>query len=183
MLDVGIGSNLYTLIVPEEAKKRFYHSGELAALTGVSRDTLRHYEKKGVLARPHRSRSGYRLYPAEALKRVQLIRQAISIGFTLDELAQILRVRDKGGAPCQQVRHLTAAKLEDVETQLRDLLSMRDVLRNLLQDWDERLKETNAQHRAALLESLADGNLAIRKSSSLLITNRRRQKRERTIVK
>lgn len=182
MLDVGIGSNLYTFLVPKEAEKKYLRSGELAALIGVSRDTLRHYEKKGVLSPPSRSRAGYRLYPATAIKRVQLIRQAIHIGFTLDELAQILRVRDKGGAPCQQVRHLTAEKLAAVEIQLRDLLSMRDVLRNLLANWDERLQQTPAEDRAELLENLIENNLNLKQPSSLLTSHRRRQKKERTMT-
>jgi DNA-binding transcriptional MerR regulator len=75
-------------------------SGELADLAGVSRDTLRHYERKGVLPRPLRSQNSYRQYPPEALQRVQLVRRALSVGFTLDELAKVLKVRDGGGAPC-----------------------------------------------------------------------------------
>lgn len=183
MLDIGIGSNLYTLFVSKTAEKKYLRSGELATLAGVSRDTLRHYEKKGVLPRPERLPSGYRLYPAQALKRVQLIRQAISIGFTLDELAQILRVRDSGGAPCHQVRHLTAAKLEAVEMQLRDLLAMREVLRNLLKDWDERLQEMNVTERVGLLESLAESGLSVRHSSSLLTTTQRKLNKERISTK
>ena len=69
-------------------------SGKLADLAGVSRDTLRHYERKGVLPRALRSQNGYRQYPPEALQRVQLIRRALSVGFTLDELAKVLKVRD-----------------------------------------------------------------------------------------
>src|SRR5262249_8366802 len=105
------------------------------------------------------------------------------IGFTLDELAQILRVRDAGGAPCRQVRHLAAAKLEAVETRLRDLLAMREILRNLLQDWDERLQEVNATERVGLLESLAESRLNPRQPSSLLTTTQRKSKKERISTK
>ena len=96
-------------------------AGELARAAGVSTDTLRHYERKGVLARPRRSRNGYREYPPEALERVLLVRRALGVGFTLAELARILRVRDRGGAPCREVRELAAAKLAGVEEQLRAL--------------------------------------------------------------
>src|SRR4030095_8718876 len=96
-------------------------SGELADLAGVSRDTLRHYERKGVLRRPLRCHNSYRQYPPEALQRVQLVRQALSVGFTLDELAQVLKVRDAGGAPCEEVRRLATQKLVNVQDQLREL--------------------------------------------------------------
>jgi len=62
-------------------------SGELARICGISTDTLRHYERVGVLPRPKRTPGGYRQYPSEALKRVQLVRRALEIGFTLDDLA------------------------------------------------------------------------------------------------
>ena len=72
-------------------------SGQLADLAGVSRDTLRHYERKGVLPRALRGQNGYRQYAPEALQRVQLVRRALSVGFTLDELSKVLKVRDAGG--------------------------------------------------------------------------------------
>ncbi|HEY0406792.1 MAG TPA: heavy metal-responsive transcriptional regulator [Pyrinomonadaceae bacterium] len=135
--------------------KTSYRSGELAGLTGVSTDTLRHYERKGVLPRPRRSMNGYRVYPPETLERVRLVRRAISVGFTLDELARLLKEREKGGAPCRQARSLAATKLAEVETRLSELISVRDELRALLADWDARLAATNAGQRAGLLDALA----------------------------
>ena len=90
-------------------------AGELARRAGVSPDTVRHYERKGVIAPPPRGANGYRRYPAETLARVQLIRRALALGFTLDDLAGVLRTRDRGGIPCGRVRALAATKLEDVE--------------------------------------------------------------------
>ena len=111
-------------------KNEVFSSGELSRLAGVSSDTLRHYERKGVLERPRRSSNGYRRYPSDALQRVQLIRGALSVGFTLDELARILNVRDRGGAPCEEVRNLAVQKLANIETQLRDLmLTAQDLAR------------------------------------------------------
>ena len=129
-------------------------SGALARLAGVSTDTLRHYERIGVLARPPRSGGGYRLYPATALDRVLLVRRALSIGFTLQELVRILRVREGGGAPCRQVRELAAAKVEQLGKRITDLVKMRHHLETLLTNWDERLDRTPAGQRALLLESL-----------------------------
>jgi DNA-binding transcriptional MerR regulator len=129
-------------------------SGELADSAGVSRDTLRHYERKGVLARPLRGHNGYRKYPPEALQRVQLVRRALSVGFTLDELAKVLKVRDAGGAPCEEVRRIATQKLLDVQDQLRELTALRDDLQETLEDWDTRLAH-RAGKRANLLESLS----------------------------
>jgi DNA-binding transcriptional MerR regulator len=147
-------------------------SGELAGLAGVSRDTLRHYERKGVLARPLRGHNGYRQYPSEALQRVQLVRRALSVGFTLDELAGVLKVRDAGGAPCEQVRKLAAQKLVDVRDQLRELSKLRDALQDTLNDWDARLARRGAGKRASLLESLSTDRKSA-KSSPLSIKRKR----------
>lgn len=131
-----------------------YRSGELAKLTGVSTDTLRHYERKGVLPPPARAANGYRVYPAEALPRVRLIRRALAIGFTLEELDPILSMRDRGRAPCRNVRALAAAKLEALEEQIRDLALLRDELEEALRAWDVRLAATPEGTPAGLLEGL-----------------------------
>jgi DNA-binding transcriptional MerR regulator len=130
-------------------------SGELADLAGVSRDTLRHYERKGVLPRPLRSHNGYRQYPSEAVQREQLIRRALSVGFTLYELAKVLKIRDAGGAPCEEVRKLAAQKLVNLQDQLRELTALRDDLQKTLSDWDARLAQRAKGNRVNLLESLS----------------------------
>ena len=130
-------------------------SGELADLAGVSRDTLRHYERKGVLPRPRRSHNAYRQYPPEALQRVQLVRRALSVGFTLDELAKVLKVRDAGGAPCEEVRKLAAQKLLNVQDQLRELTKLRNDLQETIKEWDTRLARRAGGKRADLLQSLS----------------------------
>ena len=131
-------------------------SGALARTCGVSTDTLRHYERIGILSRPPRTSAGYRQYPPEAAARVQMVRRALGVGFTLDELARILRVRDRGGAPCRQVRSLAESKLHDVERQIADLSRLRDHLRVLLADWDQRLAGVPDGARAGLLEALSE---------------------------
>jgi DNA-binding transcriptional MerR regulator len=137
------------------SKKSYTRAGELARAAGVSTDTLRHYERKGVLAAPRRSANGYREYPPEAIARVLLIRRALGVGFTLDELALILRARERGGTPCRQVRALAAAKLAEIEARLRELVAVRGDLRATLDEWDARLAKTPGGERAHLLESLA----------------------------
>jgi DNA-binding transcriptional MerR regulator len=130
-------------------------SGDLARLVGVSPDTLRLYERKGLLPSPPRSANGYRLYPPEVIDRIRLIRAALSIGFTLDELTNILVMRDGEGVPCGHVRELAGAKLESLDRYIRQLAELRDQLKSILKQWDGALKKTPRGKRAGLLETLA----------------------------
>jgi DNA-binding transcriptional MerR regulator len=137
----------------DETPPRSLRSGQLARLAGLSTDTLRHYERKGLL-RPDRSSNGYRQYSATALERVRLVQRALSVGFTLDELARVLRIRDRGGAPCQEVRALAATKLKALEAQIRSLGLLRSELRALIDEWDSQLARTPKGARAHLLNHL-----------------------------
>ena len=157
----------------EDPKQEYLRSGALARLAGVSTDTLRHYERKGLLKKPRRSGNGYREYPASDLDRVRLVRSALGIGFTLEELARVLRVRDGGGSPCSQVRALAGTKLAEVETQLRELTMLRDELRGLLKNWDVVLAKKPPSERVGLLESLVPKpRLSLNRSSRFTKTSR-----------
>ena len=135
-------------------QKPYLRSGELAALAGISPDTLRHYERMKLLAAPRRSSGNYRLYPPEAVDRVRLIQRALAVGFSLPELAKILKVRDAGGAPCREAKRLLEQKLLQMDEQIGDLVAMRRHLRTVLADWDERLSHTSKGKPARLLETL-----------------------------
>jgi DNA-binding transcriptional MerR regulator len=130
-------------------------SGELARAAGVSVDTLRHYEKKGLLPAPQRGDNRYRLYPPAALRRVRLIQRALDMGFTLDDLGRVLRQRDAGGAPCGEVRAIAAKRLDELDSRIAALTALRDELRRLVQDWTERLATLPPGQRAGLLDALA----------------------------
>ena len=134
--------------------REYLRSGELAESTGVSTDTLRHYERLGVLPRPARTASGYRQYPPEAVARVLMVRQAVALGFSLAELARILRVRDRGGAPCRQVHALALEKLAQLDRQIAGLVALRGQLETLVARWGTQLDGTPEGQRAGLLESL-----------------------------
>src|SRR5436309_15524448 len=103
--------------------------GALAKASGVSADTLRHYERKGLLPFIRRSSNGYREYPPQALDRILLVRPALALGFTLAELASILKVRYRGAAACREVRAIAVSMLSELEIQLQELLAPRDNLR------------------------------------------------------
>jgi DNA-binding transcriptional MerR regulator len=133
---------------------------EVARRCGVSADTLRHYERKGVLPRPARTGNGYRRYPPETVDRVLLVQRALVVGFTLDELARVLRERDRGEPPCRRVRDLVAARLTDLEARLAQLTALRRELRQVLVEWDRTLSTTPTGRPAHLLQSLV-GRAAI----------------------
>jgi DNA-binding transcriptional MerR regulator len=123
-------------------------------LLGVSADTLRHYERLGILPKPPRGPNGYRLYPQDAASRIRLIQSALDVGFTLRELTRVLRVRDAGRAPCREVRELAARKLHETEVRLEQLVQFRRELQRLLKQWDRLLSSTPPGRRAGLLEAL-----------------------------
>jgi MerR family transcriptional regulator, Zn(II)-responsive regulator of zntA len=153
--------------MPMMKRSGYWGIGELAKATGVSTDTLRHYERKGVL-HSQRAGNGYREYREDALERLRMVRQGLAIGFTLDELRSIFKVFDRGGAPCHQVRSLAADKLTQIETHLQEVIALRDDLKNALRDWDKRLTKTTSGQRAGLLKTLEARN-GVRSSSSLLL--------------
>jgi DNA-binding transcriptional MerR regulator len=135
---------------------RHVQIGVVARSIGVSPDTIRHYERLGLIAPASRSAGGFRLYREDALRRVRVVQAALHAGFTLDELAGILAERSRGRAPCQRVRALAAAKLATVDAELARLRSLRKALTTTLADWDARLERTAPGQTAGLLESLAD---------------------------
>ena len=137
--------------------------GELAASAGISPDTVRHYERCGLLPPAERSAGGYREFPFEALAQLRTVRAALAVGFSIAELARILGERRNGGTPCRKVRALAAEKLAEVERQERELRALRRALIDLLADWDSRLAGQPSDRPAHLLESISSFEPATRR--------------------
>jgi len=133
-----------------------FHSGELAKATGVSAGTIRHYERVGVLPKAVRSTSGYRIYPESAVERVLVVQRALRIGFTLSELAEVLKARDAGGAPCQRVFELAQQKLAGIRADIAALKKTEHYLKKVLTDWEGRVRRAGKGQKAHLLHSLTD---------------------------
>ena len=138
------------------AKDKPLRSGDLARLTGVSADTLRHYETMRILPAPLRSASGYRLYSQDAADRVRLVQRALQLGFTLTELSDIFRARDRGEVPCHRVLKMMAEKLSSLERRIQDLRHTQRYMRQLVRDWRKLLARTAPGSKAMLLHSLND---------------------------
>ena len=122
-----------------------------------------------MLPRPPRTRNGYRRYPPDTVSRVLLVQRALVVGFTLDELARVLRERERGQPPCRGVRDLVASRLDDLDVRLRELTALRRELRQLVATWDRTLAATTPGQPAHLLHSLVDNAVLARSRSRVTI--------------
>jgi DNA-binding transcriptional MerR regulator len=154
-------------------RSKALHSGAVAKAAGVSSDTIRQYERIGVLARATPTEAGCRLYPASAVERVLVVQRALRIGFTLAELAKVLKARVSGGAPCQRVYQLAQEKLNCVERDIEALKRTKRYLNKVLTDWEQRLQRVGPGQKSHLLHSLSE---ALKTSG--IPTNQFRRRRE-----
>lgn len=106
--------------------------GALARASGVGVETLRYYERIGLLAQPGRKKGAYRRYGADAIARLHFIRAAGDLGFSLAEIRELLTLRAREGAPCMAVREKAAQKLAIIEQKLTELTELRDAVSALL---------------------------------------------------
>lgn len=107
-------------------------SSEVAAETGVNVQTLRYYERRGLLPEPERSDSGYRLYDLEAVRTIRFVKRVQQLGFSLEEVETLLGLAAGGPESCQAARALAVEKLEQLEQKLASLMSMRESLRQFV---------------------------------------------------
>lgn len=105
--------------------------GELANRAGVGVETIRFYEREGLIAEPKRRPSGYRQYPAEAVRRVRFIRHAKELGFTLKEISELLSLRVDPERTCADVRQRARTKIESIEGKIESLAAMKVALERL----------------------------------------------------
>lgn len=101
--------------------------GYAAKSAGVGIDTVRYYEREGLLSRATRTASGYRLYSKADVERLRFIRQAKTLGFTLEDIAELLKLQDGGGRR-EQVRVRARRRIEDLDRKIRELTAIRDAL-------------------------------------------------------
>ena len=105
--------------------------GELAKRGGVNLETVRYYERKGLLPAPPRNPSGYRAFPEDAVRRIRFIKRAQELGFSLKEIGELLALRVDPGSTRAQVRERASAKIADIEERIRTLKSMKKALEGL----------------------------------------------------
>lgn len=109
-----------------------YKIGALAKASGVSVETLRFYEKQGLLPQPRRSESGYRLFPSSTLGQIKFILRAKAVGFSLKDIAGLLDIEvNREQETCQTVKNFAEEKLMEIEAKIQELQQMRTALKQI----------------------------------------------------
>lgn len=111
--------------------------GEVAKQSGIGIEALRFYERTGLLGRPGRTESGYRVYEAAVLNRLDFIKRAQVLGFSLNEIKQIIADKQAGKSPCLEVREIVRHRLKELDERLKELRRYRKELGGALIKWDE----------------------------------------------
>lgn len=126
-------------------------TSEAAAWAGVNAQTLRYYERRGLLAEPPRRGSGYRAYSVQAVRTVRFIKRAQHLGFTLNEIEELLDLSAGGPSSCATARELAHRKITDMQRQIEDLTAMRDALARLA----DTCEQPPRRRECPLLDSIA----------------------------
>ena len=121
-------------------KDRTFRIGDLASRIGVQPETIRYYERRGLLSPPHRGSGGYRVYTPEHLERVEFIKKCQTLGFSLQEIRELMELKFRGNSPCQHVRDLLLEKLQQIEEQIQRLEAFRRELRDSAEECEQTLK-------------------------------------------
>lgn len=111
--------------------------GEVAKHSGIGIEALRFYERSGLLGRPGRTLSGYRVYDAAVLKRLDFIKRAQVLGFSLSEIKSIIADKEAGKSPCLEVREIVRHRLEELDERLKEMRRYRRELGAALTKWEE----------------------------------------------
>lgn len=112
--------------------------GDVAAQSGLSVKTVRYYEEIGLLSPTViRSESGYRLFDSSVLNRLAFVKRAQSLGLSLSEIGEILKIRDRGELPCEEVKQQLAIKVQEITEQIKALEVLRHELQGLLYHWQD----------------------------------------------
>lgn len=117
--------------------------GKVAQLSAVPIETIRFYERSGLVPKPSRSAAGYRQYRQDVVARLTFIQRAKALGFSLKEISELLALRIRNGRRCEHVQAKATAKLADVETKLNELQRIREALKCLLAECDSRNPTTD----------------------------------------
>ena len=143
---------------------RNYRIGEIAERTGVSVETLRYYEKRRLVSTPGRTEGGFRLYSDAVVHQVKFIKQAQSLGLTLDDIQQLAggRLRTNHAPSCRKVRDLLTQRIEDIDARIKELREFRRTLHEHLAACDQALSST-AEPACPTIEALDEPTRASRR--------------------
>lgn len=108
-----------------------YRISELAEKSGVNKETIRYYERVGLLKEPPRTNAGYRMFSEESIIRIKFIKRMQDLGFTLNEISKLLGIVDKDDERCNDMYNFVVKKIEEVQRKIRDLKRIEQILFNL----------------------------------------------------
>ena len=143
------------------ANPDFFQIGALARRTGVNVETIRYYEREGLLAKPQRTAGGYRAYRPQDAQRLGFIRRTRDLGFSLDEVRRLLALADQRSRSCRSVHALATEHLSDIRAKIADLRRMEKVLTAMVSECAQ-----GTMPDCPLLEALAGDRLAATAPSS-----------------
>jgi DNA-binding transcriptional MerR regulator len=158
-------------VVDEEEGRRMLKIGDVSKRSGIGIEALRFYEKSGLLDKPSRTFSGYRVYGEEVLERLAFIKRAQALGFSLEEIRQIVDDARKGESPCDEVREIVRKRMEELDERLRELHRYRRELKHTLEEWDEVGRAPG--HICGLIEGSAVEHVAHDKTEGFQRTRRK----------
>jgi Hg(II)-responsive transcriptional regulator len=127
-------------------------SSQVADQAGVNVQTLRYYERRGLLPEPERSRSGYRSYDTQAVRTVRFVKRAQSLGFSLEEIEALLHLAAGGPDSCDAAKELATEKIDELDRKIADLAIMRDSLGQLVAT----CRRSRSRRLCPLLEAIED---------------------------
>jgi Hg(II)-responsive transcriptional regulator len=116
-------------------------SSEVAAQAQVNTQTLRYYERRGLLPEPERTASGYRAYSVDAVRLVRFVKRAQQLGFTLNDIEELLHLAGGGPASCEAAKTMARTRIADLERRIQELAGMRDALVRLVDTCERPRKE------------------------------------------
>ena len=122
--------------------------GDVARETGLSIDTIRFYEKQGLLPSPSRSEGGFRLFQEKDIANLRLIRSGQSLGFSLDEIRDLLSIRSGISTPCAEVKGLLEQKLRSIREKIAELNSLEGEIATALRERKQALRGANSGNQA-----------------------------------
>lgn len=134
LLDPVPRSRRQTVVMDRSTATKPLRIGDVAAKAGVNVETLRYYERRGIVRSPKRSSAGYREYPTDTVRLIRFIKRAQELGFTLDEIEDLIALRETPSKRRNKVRELAAAKLQAIDEKIARLNAMRDALSPLLEE-------------------------------------------------
>lgn len=127
--------NDYNQIFP--TRGRTLKIGDVSKESGIGIEALRFYERSGLLGKPVRSQSNYRLYDEGVLERLAFIKKAQTLGFSLDEIKRIISDAQSGASPCDDVREIVRRRLAELDERMREMKRYRKELAETLEEWDK----------------------------------------------